>query len=108
MSLDLWLENPKCSECEHVAEHNYTYNVAQMWYEVYPDDTGMVQIEGMTGLEAQEKLLKAINEITTHPEIMKRLEPHNGWGTYEGFLEFLNKLYIASVKYSNRIWRASR
>ena len=55
MSLDLWLQSKECPTCEHkevTEDRNYTYNVAKMWYEIFPSDQHMVHIDGMTGKES--------------------------------------------------------
>jgi hypothetical protein len=111
MSLDLELYGTPCKECGHTKQcmsFNYTYNVSHMWYSVFPDDEGMVYIEGFTGKGAVSKLKKAIYEMKDKKKFMKKLEPDNGWGSYEGFLEFLNKLLQASEEFPDSIWRADR
>lgn len=111
MSLDLTLESIQCKECGHAMvekSFNYTYNASKMWYEMFPEDEGMVKIEGMTGQEAQPKLLHAIKNMRKNKEVLKLLEPTNGWGSYEGFLSFLRQLYKASQEFPSSVWRADR
>lgn len=111
MSLDLTLSTPKCNFCgnyEVKFEGNYTYNIAPMWYEMFPDDDGILPIEGMTGLKSQPIIKKAINEMIRKKKFMVTLEPKNGWGSYIGFLDFLNQIYRASLDYPDSIWSADR
>ena len=111
MGLDLTISTKPCRTCGHVqVEENfgYTYNAAKMWYTVYPEDEGMVSIEGLTGKEAEQKLRKVIKEMITREEFFKKLEPFNGWGSYSGFLIFLQNLLNASIMYPKGMWEADR
>lgn len=111
MSLDLSIDSPPCEQCgrgEDTLEFNYTYNVSPMWYEIYPEDDGMVFIDGMSGKEAYPKVSKAISEMLSKEKFMKKLNPENGWGDYEGFLEFLHKVADACIKCPNGIWESYR
>lgn len=111
MSLDLMISPQGCKHCgraDEKLEFNYTYNVAKMWYEIYPEDDGMVYIDGMTGEEAANKIQKAIWEMKSKKKFMKKLEPDNGWGSYKGFLQFLKQLLEASKECSDGIWRSFR
>ena len=87
---------------------NYTYNASKMWYACYPDSDGMVDIDGMTGSQAYGYIYACVEYLRAHKEDMLKLEPRNGWGSYDGFLEFLWKLHHASVEHLDLIWRASR
>lgn len=111
MSLDLSIAPNPCKHCGRGDEElnfNYTYNVSQMWYKIYPEDEGMVQIDGMTGEEAYPKIRKAIVEMINLEDRMKALEPENGWGSYEGFLKFLWDISEACTECPNSVWRAWR
>lgn len=111
MSLDLWLESPKCPTCGHVEstdELNYTYNVAPMWRKIFPDAKCMVDIDGMTGKDSLHKLMDARIAMEFKPEVFKALNPENNWGSYDGFLKYLKQLSAMAANYSNYIWRASR
>ena len=99
MSLDLYIEDES---------FNYTYNVAEMWYKVFPDDKGMVYIDGMTGDRAFEKINKAFNYLIKNRKDMLKLEPGNGWGSHQGFLYFLMDLMIACMRYPNSVWSSCR
>lgn len=111
MSLDLTITADPCIYCGREPESislNYTYNVSPMWYKVFPRDDGMVQIEGMTGKEASLKLRTAIKALEQRSEEMLAIEPANGWGTFEGFLQFLKKLKLASDNLPVGTWSADR
>ena len=111
MSLDLFLSHPACPTCNHQPdrlEFNCTYNLSKMWYTIYPDDTQMVPIDGMTGEEAKEKLLYAIDWSRKHERKLKALEPTNCWGTYEGFMKFLIDVYTACLTHPECVWGSWR
>lgn len=111
MSLDLEILSGGCKHCgrgEVMEHHNYTYNASPMWYAMFPEDESMVPIEGLTGEEADEQIKEAIYQMIDRSEEMKRLEPENGWGSYTGFLQFLERLHDANIEYPNGIWRALR
>lgn len=111
MGLDLSLINNYCKHCyrsDEVGIYSYTYNVSRMWYEIYPDDKHMVPIEGMTGKKASEKLKYALKIMEEKPELFIKHNPENGWGSYEGFIEFLKKLLLISEANQTGIWSAWR
>ena len=89
-------------------QYNYTYNAAGMWYEIFPEDEGMVYIDDMTGLEAIGKIEEAIIAMLEHKDSLRELEPENGWGSYEGFLAFLIAVREGCIRNPNEKWRACR
>ncbi len=99
MSLDLYIADEN---------FNITYNVSKMWYSVFTDDEGMVNIEGRTGKEAYYKVKMGFDSILDNYSKMVKLEPENGWGNTEGFLKFLCKVLIACKEHPNKKWGASR
>ena len=96
-----------CSRClnEHsrdeedtVFEQNITSNLAPMWrkagiylsewgYSKRPEDTAAVFIE---------PLETAVTAMRADPETYRALNPPNGWGDYEGALQFLEDLLSAA------------
>lgn len=106
MSLDLYLSCPHCDQSPYT--NNYTWNVGVMWFEIYPDDVSMVLIEGMTGEASLSKLIHAIKELEANPDKFKGMNPKNGWGSYDGFLNFVKELAKAAIDYPSLVWRASR
>ncbi len=88
--------------------YNYTYNLAPVWYTIYPEDKGMIYIEGLTGRQASYKLIYALHHILLDYSNMKKLNPSNGWGEVSSFAEFILKLIVASNRNSRHKWRACR
>ncbi len=112
MSLDLWLQHPKCTTCNHVEEPvvslNSTYNCSCMWYLLFPDAENFVEIEGLTGKDAARILKVAISRAIESRKDLEKLNPVNGWGSYETFLKFLRDILAASQDYPNLVWSADR
>ena len=82
---------------------NYTYNVSDMWYAAIPE-TGIRTHYGMTGRDAIEPLVKIINYMLEHEVEMRKIEPDNGWGSYDGALDFVGRLINASLRNIEEIW----
>ena len=104
MSLDLSLECQHCGSCL-LETFNYTYNASPMWYAIFPEDTYMVQIDGMSGDSAIYVLNVAIKRMEEQENEIRNVDMS---GSYSGFLEFLRTLLIASEKYPKGVWRAYR
>ena len=82
---------------------NYTYNVADMWYAAIPE-TGIRTHYGMNGREAIKPLEKIINYMLEHEDELRKIEPDNGWGSYEGALVFVSHLIGASLRNLEETW----
>jgi hypothetical protein len=110
MSLDLWMESPLCEKCGHHdsgESFNCTYNLGDMWREVYPGE-GLVEIEGMSGRVAELKVKVALDALKSDPERFEKLNPANGWGSYEGFVRFLENILGYCKEKPDWIWVAGR
>jgi hypothetical protein len=79
-----------------------------MWYLIYPGAAGMIHIEGMTGRQSLKILHYALNELLNDPEKFKLLNPENGWGSYQGFINYIERLIELAETNSNWIWEACR
>jgi len=82
---------------------NYTYNVRDMWYACYPQ-LGIKTHCGLTGLEALPVLRKLRDYMEENCEELEKLNPENGWGDFQGALNFVNRMIIASIQNSTYIW----
>jgi hypothetical protein len=112
MSLDLYISPERCPTCGHIEDQenfNVTYNVSRMWYELFPKEQGdMVPIEGLTGSQAEPIIKKAIKKFKSNKKSLEKLNPPNGWGSYNQFLEFLEDVLDACKRYPNSKWEAWR
>ena len=71
---------------------NMTSNVAPMWREAGCD---LRDLKGKKGSEAVKPLCDAINRMMADPEKYKAMNPANGWGDYEGCLNYLRGCHDA-------------
>lgn len=111
MSLSLTLVSNECSTCGHMENTetlNYTYNVSPMWYEIFPDDSCMIDIDGLTGKESLTKLNYAVSEMENNPDKFIPMNPENGWGSYEGFKRYLKELIMMAENNPEYIWNSCR
>ncbi len=111
MGLDLYLRAPPCKTCGHQAEDFNaccTYNMSPMWYDMFPDDNHMVEIEGMTGKESLQILHSAREKMIGQKEHLQQFNPPNGFGSYGSFLHFIEKLIKAAEDNPKHIWEAWR
>ena len=109
MSLDVYLTKPVTEEQE-VYARNITHNLGKMAAEagIYkhlwrPDEIEVHKASQLIGaLEAGLDLLRA------DPKRFMALNPENGWGSYEGLVEFV-ETYLAACKESpDAVVRVSR
>ncbi len=111
MSLSLWLameECPMCLHSESSESFNYTYNVSPMWYAIYPNQEHMIDVDGLTGKQSLPLLECALNILQNEPDKFIALNPANGWGSYDGFKQFIFQLIELAEEYPEWIWEASR
>ena len=90
----------------HINEEdfNYTYNVSKMWYACFPEK-GIREHYGLTGEQAVPVLRQLRDYMEDNYEVLTKWNPENGWGSYDGALEFVNKLILASIRNPKGIWR---
>lgn len=108
MSLDWYLE---CDHCHSTLyDANITHNVSPMWTAagcygpLYDDETW----EGRLGKEALAVLRAGVIAMEDSPEKFREMNPPNGWGDYEGALEWLRAAVAACAKYPEGKIRISR
>jgi hypothetical protein len=73
-------------------ELNYTYNCATMFYLALEGDGGLRGLDGVTGADAAISLSRAVKKMKDWPDAFRALNPPNGWGDYDGALQFLERL----------------
>ena len=82
---------------------NYTYNVSGMFYDCYPEK-GIREHYALTGKDALPVLKKLRSHMEDNAERLKKMEPDNGWGSFDGAYEFVGKLVMASSRNLEQIW----
>ena len=82
---------------------NYTYNVSLMWYACYPGK-GIRKHYGLSGDESLPVLRGLREYMENNYKTLVEMEPDNGWGSYEGALQFVSNLIFAAIKNPDEIW----
>jgi len=94
MSADYWLQiDTGGPEPATLASFNCTYNLGEMLRAA-----GFPEWDALTGAPASETggMLRSVaDKLRADPEQFKTYNPPNGWGTYEGAIEFLNEFAAA-------------
>lgn len=95
MSLDV---SVKARRIVEVYEDNITYNLAPMYYKCIDTNGGLKGLNGMKCKDAVPVLNRAIDDLIENKEEYEKLNPENGWGSYEGLLKSLKSLRIACLE----------
>jgi len=114
VSLDIYLTAPACPICgrsdEVVYDANITHNLCGMAQEagIYdctwrPDENGIEH-----ALELIEPLRAGIAAMKEDPDRFRAFDSPNGWGSYENFLPWLERLLEACEQNPSAIVRVSR
>jgi len=110
MSLDISFTNKPCEHCGEAKEGfsaNITHNLIAMAdaariYECLWESHGKIAGEITLPLEVGLKLMKS------DPVKFKKHDSENGWGTYDNFIGFIEKVLLASKKMPNAKIEISR
>lgn len=107
MSLDVSLLVPQ--PCE-VYSRNITHNLSAMAdaagiYEALwrPEEIGVTTSDQLVPL-----LEKGLEKLLSDPDKFELLNPPNGWGSYEGLVEFVQKYLDACREYPDATVEVSR
>lgn len=88
----------KARRTVEVYEDNITYNLAPMYYKCIDINGGLKALNGMKCKNAVPVLNRAIDDLVENKEEYEKLNPENGWGSYEGLLKSLKNLRIACLE----------
>lgn len=107
MSLDFCLTRTQPTV---VFDTNITHNLAQMAhaagiYEALwrPDENGYSRARQITPI-----LRKGLELLEAQPELFKKFDSPNGWGTYEHFVPFVKSVLKACEEYPDAEISANR
>lgn len=109
MSLDFSITNT-CEHCgnESGNSFNVTHNLGSMaaFVGVYdclwrPEENGFTTAGQIIPL-----LEKGIEKMEAKPELCKKHNPENGWGSYAGFLDFLKRVLTCCERNKDRLIEA--
>lgn len=111
MSLDLYL----LEKGEEKFWRNITHNLGKMADEIVIDGVSLYKLlwrpdeNGFKHAKEEIKLLKkAIDYMIEEKEELIKFNPENGWGSYDGLLEFTIDFYNSCKKYPESEIEASR
>lgn len=76
---------------------NYTYNISPMYLKAL--GTSLLELDGVEVNIITPILLKGVEDMVNNKEEYLKLNPENGWGNYEGALEYLQKLLAECLKF---------
>lgn len=104
MSYDLSIVINTGGETPHEIDwFNTTYNLGPMYRRalavaVIPDDGPLGGLWGLSGKSCQEAepiIEQAIADMRDKPTEYREMEPANGWGTYTGAIDWLERVLVA-------------
>ena len=74
-----------------IADRNYTSNVSQMWWTALGCDKSLGDLldEKPLASDLEPTIRRAIAEMMEAPAVFRAMNPPNGWGDYEGALDYL-------------------
>lgn len=110
MSLDIWcaakidVGNDELTETSLGETLNATGNLIPMWSKAGCYDA-LYKSDGKEVWEILPALEIALKDLIAKPEEYKLLNPKNGWGDYEGAVEFLDNLLYTFRRYPKAIVR---
>jgi hypothetical protein len=120
MSLDVYLKRNRylsydagktyIQEYEQVYGANITHNLGKMAKEVgiYEAIWRPEEINKTMASEIIELLEEALVDLKLKPQYFKEFNPTNGWGSYEVFVDFIEKYLDACRDYPNSFIEVSR
>lgn len=89
MSLDISIMAKREVE---IYEANVTYNLSDMYYKCIDKEQGYRKLDGMTCKNALSIINNSIADMLNNADEYRKLNPSNGWGSYEGLLAQLQQM----------------
>jgi hypothetical protein len=86
---------------------NITHNVTPMWREAGIYDA-LYDSDGKRAGDIIETLRRGIADMEDRPEVYRAMNPKNGWGNYDGALNWLREWLAECVKHPNALIGVSR
>jgi hypothetical protein len=97
-------------ETDMVFDYNITHNLGEMakaagiYMELWrPDEIGITKARDLIN-----PLREGLHRLKSNPDKYKEFNPANGWGDYEGLVEFVSKYLDACYEYPDsdvEVWR---
>jgi hypothetical protein len=89
--ISLVIETGAGNWVEAVEIGNYTSNVSGMWAKALGGQR-LRELDNVSAGSAAAKLSAAVKAMEKDPGEYRKMNPENGWGDYEGALEYLRSL----------------
>lgn len=70
-------------------------------------ETWWKRFDGKSAVEGSEFLSRIIDTMESDPNTYQAMNPENGWGSYDSFLDRLIKMKRISDKYPSGHWKVS-
>jgi hypothetical protein len=70
----------------------HTYNLTPMWRKAGVVENSTSELEGQVAGHLAPRLLDALSDAWKRESVYRELDPPNGWGDYDGFIEILTRL----------------
>lgn len=83
---------------EEVFTKNITHNCSKMMRATHTLHSALYDSDGVEAKSIIVELSLGLLELATNQEEIKKLEPTNGWGSYEGLVDFTCEVLAACVK----------
>jgi len=100
MSWDVYLHKKKWMDDE-IDVGNMTWNVSPMYNKAMNIESLDKALNGKKCNEVLPLLIKGRQKMIDNPEIYKKMNPPNGWGSYESAILFLGDIIIACEKHKD-------
>ena len=127
LDIDLYFKVPTGNTEESILKQivftaNITHNLNRMadkasmykalWHLTKAEDTFYPRVDKNTPITLAKELLPylehGLNQLKSYPEFFKQFSASNGWGTYEDFVPWIEKLIQACKQYPDALLRVSR
>lgn len=80
---------------------NYTSNVSRMWNEAL--GLPLADLDGETAGDHATRLRLAVDDMTFRVGHYQAMNPANGWGSYDGALDYLTRLRDACIAHPKAV-----
>jgi len=108
MSLDIWLEMDTGNGSSLSTDSlNVTYNVFRMYERAGVRDA-LKGSDGRAAREVADIFARGADAMKADPGTYEAMNPANGWGDYEGAVEFLEQLADLCRLHPNAVIRTSQ
>lgn len=96
---------PCCGASGGVEVGNYTYNCSKMLWEAA--DTSLSALHGKPVEEVAQVLSKGVAVMRADPARFQAMNPENGWGDYDSWLDYLDRIIDACQRYPGAVLEVS-